>query len=368
MILHVGSTSTFIGPLRKLIKSEFPEQEHRFWLIAAKDRHGIEEESDVSIGENDFFRAFKAYSELACRLHSAQKVILHGLSNPRVVLLLALMPWLMPKCYWIIMGADLYQYKTSKTSWRARIKEPFRRLVIRKVGHLVTYIEGDVALARQWYGAKGTYHECIMYLSNVADPRLTAEVPGNIEKRGVNILIGNSADPANNHIEALERLLPYKDQDIKIYAPLSYGGQSHAKEVIAQGQEWFGDKFVPMTDFMPLEQYLEFLKSLDIAIFNHRLQQAMGNTITLLGMGRTVFMRSEVSQWRFLDGLGIKLNDVKDLTLKQLRKEDARKNARIVHSYFSKATLIKQLSDIFEGKDGLSDKRNATDHGIQSSR
>ena len=125
---------------------------------------------------------------------------------------------------------------------------------------------------------------------------------------------------------------------------------------------------VPMTDFMPLEQYLEFLKSLDIAIFNHRLQQAMGNTITLLGMGRTVFMRSEVSQWRFLDGLGIKLNDVKDLTLKQLRKEDARKNARIVHSYFSKATLIKQLSDIFEGKDGLSDKRNATDHGIQSSR
>ena len=348
MILHVGSTSTFIGPLRKLIKSEFPEQEHRFWLIAAKDRHGIEEESDVSIGENDFFRACKAYSELAYRLHSAQKVILHGLSNPRVVLVLALMPWLMPKCYWIIMGADLYQYKTSKTSWRARIKEPFRRLVIRKVGHLVTYIAGDAELARQWYGAKGTYHECIMYLSNVADPRLTAEVPRNIEKRGVNILLGNSADPANNHIEALERLLPYKDRDIKIYAPLSYGGQSHAKEVIAQGQEWFGEKFVPMTDFMPFERYLEFLKSLDIAIFNHRLQQAMGNTITLLGMGKTVFIRSDVSQWELFKNEGITVFDVERIDLKPLNFETASNNARMVKQKFSRAALIAQYARIFD--------------------
>lgn len=368
MILHVGSTNTFIGPLRKLIKSEFPQQVHHFWLIASKDRHGIEKAPDVSIGEGNFFRICKAYVELACRLYSAQKVILHGLSNPRVVLLLALMPWLMPKCYWIIMGADLYQYKTSKTSWRARIKEPFRRLVIRKVGHLVTYIEGDAELARLWYGAKGKYLECIMYLSNVADPRLTAEVPRNIEKRGINILLGNSADPANNHIEVLERLLAYNDQDIKIYAPLSYGGQNHAKKVIAQGQEWFGDKFVPMMDFVPFEQYLQFLKSLDIVIFNHRLQQAMGNTITLLGMGKTVFIRSDVNQWQFFNDLGIKLNDVKDLTLKPLKREDAKKNARIVHTYFSKATLIKQLSDIFEGKDGLSDKRNITSHGVQGRR
>jgi hypothetical protein len=59
-------------------------------------------------------------------------------------------------------------------------------------------------------------------------------------------------------------------------------GQQHAKLVIAQGHEWFGDKLVPMTGFMPFEQYLEFLKSFDIAIFNHQRQQAMGNTITLL--------------------------------------------------------------------------------------
>ncbi len=60
------------------------------------------------------------------------------------------------------------------------------------------------------------------------------------------------------------------------------------KKVISRGEEWFGDKFVPMTDFMSFEQYLEVFKSLDVAIFNHRRQQAMGHTIMLFSIGKTV--------------------------------------------------------------------------------
>jgi hypothetical protein len=188
-----------------------------------------------------------------------------------------------------------------------------------------------------------------MYLSNVVDPKITSEPDLTYKHHGLNILLGNSADPSNNHIEALERLLPFKGQEIKIYAPLSYGDQNHANKVISQGKEWFGDKFVPMTYFMPFEVYLEFLKSIDIAIFNHRRQQAMGNSIMLLGMGKTIFMRSDVSHWRFLIGLGINLSNVENLKLCRREPDEAKENARIVRSYFSKATLIKQLTDIFEG-------------------
>ncbi len=346
MILHVGSLSAFIGPLQRLIRIEFPQQDHRYWLTASTDNHGVEKAPDVYIGDNNFWGACRAYAKLVIQLHSARKVILHGLFEPGVVVLLALMPWLLPKCYWVVWGGDLYQYKTSGNSLRSRIKELFRRFVIRRVGHLVTYIEGDVDLARKWYGAKGIHHECIMYLSNVVDPRMTITEAADAGRNGFNILLGNSADPTNNHREALERLLPYKDQDIRIYAPLSYGDQKHAKEVIAQGHEWFGDKFVPMTDFMPFEQYLEFLKSLDIAIFNHQRQQAMGNTITLLGMGKTVFMRSDVSHWRFLNSLGIKLRDVADLTLEPVEANEAKENARIVQSYFSRTNLVSQLRGV----------------------
>ena len=73
----------------------------------------------------------------------------------------------------------------------------------------------------------------------------------------------------------------------------------------------------------------------------------MGNTITLLGMGKTVFMRSDVSHWRFLTGLGIKLNDVEKLELCRITHKDAEENARVIRSYFSKKNLTKQLKTIF---------------------
>lgn len=349
MILHVAGLDKFIPPFVKLIKEEFEEEKHQFWFTGSVQKYPVEQSESVYVCGGGIWRKLAGYAKLVKQLHCARKVMLHGLFNIRVVLVLALCPWVLPKCHWIIWGGDLYQFRKASNTWQSRIKEALRRFVIRRFGHLVTYIEGDVELARQWYGAKGTHHECIMYLSNVVDPKMIMEPGPAFDHDGLNILLGNSADPSNNHIEALERLLPFKDQPFKIYAPLSYGDQSHAKKVISQGKAWFGDKFVPMTDFMPFEQYLEFLTSIDIAIFNHQRQQAMGNTITLLGMGKTVFMRSDVSHWRFLTGLGIKLNDVEKLELCRIAHDEADENARVVCSYFSRETLIKQLANIFEG-------------------
>jgi hypothetical protein len=348
VILHVAMLDKFIPPFVNLIKEEFEGQEHKFWFVGSIEEYPLEVRDSVYVCRGGFFNKLWSYARLLTQLHRARKVMLHGLFDINMITMLVLCPWLLHKCHWFIWGGDLYQYTNARKTWFASIKEVLRRFVIHRMGHLVTYIEGDIDLVREWYGAKGIYHECIMYLSNVVDPNIVTAPKEHIEKSCLNILLGNSADSSNNHIEALERLLAFKDQSIKIYAPLSYGDQAYAKKVISQGKEWFGDKFVPMTDFMPFDYYLEFLKSLDIAIFNHQRQQAMGNTITLLGMGKTVFMRSDVSHWRFLSGLGIKLNDVENLTLKLINSKESYENSRIVRSYFSKKTLTNQLSNIFK--------------------
>ena len=348
MILHVASPSVFLGPLQRLVRAEFHQQDHRFWFNASNDMHGIDEGKKVYVQGKGFFEALKAYAKLVNQMHTARIVMLHGLFNPRILVLLSLMPWLLPKCYWVILGGDLYQYKKPKVSWRSRIIELFRRLVIRRVGHLVTYVKGDVELARQWYGAIGIHHECIMYLSNVVDFKMAMGPSEVSDHDGLKILFGNSADPSNNHIEALERLLPFKDQAIEIWAPLSYGDQNHAKKVISQGKAWFGDKFVPMTDFMPFEQYFEFLKSVDVAIFNHQRQQAMGNTITLLGMGKTVFMRSDVSQWELFANEGITVLDIEHNDLKILDADAIANNVQIVREKFSRNKLVEQYARIFD--------------------
>lgn len=240
-------------------------------------------------------------------------------------------------------GGDLYTHKLSEKNRKWKVKEFFRRPVIKNMGHLITYIEGDVELARKWYGATGRYHECIMYTSNLYKKY---SVP-NKQGTAINIQVGNSADPSNNHLEALEKLLPFKDSDICIYVPLSYGDKKHAQAVIQQGQQWFGDKFKPLTEFMPFDEYLLLLGTIDIAIFNHKRQQAMGNTITLLGLRKKVYVRSDTTQSELFHSLGVRFFDINNFDLNLLNAEDSCENNEKIKIYFSENNLKQQCAAIF---------------------
>lgn len=101
-------------------------------------------------------------------MQQADKIILHGSFNQHVVRLLFLMPRVLKKCYWVMWGGDLYVHKLGNhTSRRWKVNEFIRRPVIKNMGHLITYIKGDYALAREWYGARGNYQECFMYPSDL---------------------------------------------------------------------------------------------------------------------------------------------------------------------------------------------------------
>ena len=187
-----------------------------------------------------------------------------------------------------------------------------------------------------------------MYLSNVVDPSTVQAAQKQTEEHSsLYILVGNSADPSNNHIESFEKLLPYKDEDIKIFVPLSYGDQSHAKQVIEIGKSWFGDKFVPITSFMVFDEYMKFLASVDVAIFNHKRQQAMGSTITLLGMGKTVYIRSDVAQWDIFKEKNITCFDVESFEGVKLSYEQSGINSISTLDYFNITTLLNQYSKLF---------------------
>jgi len=348
--VHIAGHSTFIGPFISFVEKHFDLEDHQFFLTGGIPSTETKPTAKVNTGRTKNSPQVQDYFRLIVPMHQSSKIILHGLFNWRIVVLLFLMPWLLRKCYWVIWGGDLYAYKVGKKNWKWKAKELMRRPVIKNMRFLVTYIPGDVELARQWYGAKGTYRECLMYISNVVGPHIFYRAQeAEQDRTRINILVGNSADPTNNHIEVLEKLLPHKDKDIKIYVPLSYGDQVHAIEVIRVGSSWFGEKFVPLTSFMASDDYLEFLTSIDIAIFNHNRQQAMGNTITLLGLGKTVFMRTDVTHYEFLDNLGLSLGNIADLTLSKMAVTKSKSNARIVSSYFSEESLKKQLSSIFGG-------------------
>jgi len=341
-ILHIAGCAKFIPPFINTVKEEFIFEEHEFLLTGGGEESDLINEKNVEIfSGKTLYSKLNYYIRVILKMHQADKIILHSLFNLRLVQILFFTPWLLKKCYWIMWGGDLYSYQLSKRNWRWQISEFFRRPVIKNIGHLVTYIEGDVQLAREWYGAKGKYNECLMYTSNLYKEYKSSKRKADT----INIQVGNSADPTNNHIEVLKKLVPYKDQDICIYAPLSYGSKAYAETIISEGERLFGSKFKPLTKSMPFDDYLTFLGSIDIAIFNHKRQQAMGNTITLLGLGKTLYMRSDTTQWDFFKNKGIEIGDVEKLNT--LEYQNIIENTHIVKEYFSQSNYIKQLDCLF---------------------
>lgn len=351
MILHVSNIGTFIPSFVNLINKRFSSREHKFWLLGEKklELYPIEENKNIFIVKSTIFGQLYAYLRLLILFHNSKKIILHGLFNARVLLILALCPWLLKKCYWIIWGADLYQFQEPNIGWKSKLNEKFRKFVIKRIGHLVSYIPGDIERVRQWYGATGQYHKCLMYLSNVVDIEILGrDTRTKVANSKSHILVGNSADPSNNHLKTLEKLLPFKEKNIEIYLPLSYGDKTYANKVIQQGTNWFEDKIFPMTSLMSFEEYLDFLNRIDIAVFNHKRQQAMGNTITLLGLGKTVYIRNDTSQWQLFEYLDVKVKNVEDFDLSVLSEADIESNKKVIEREFNVEKLVSQYSKIFE--------------------
>ena len=329
-IIHIMvSEEKFAFPFIKFVNNHFPLDKHLFVILGMKN-----DKFEKLISKNIIFIDEKIkYLSLILLLNYSNKIILHGLWSQRINQILFVNPWLYKKCYWVMWGGDFYFPE----------KQPFlQRYTIKSIGHFVTYIKGDYELAKKWYGAKGTYHECFMYSSNLYKEYNVIES----KHETINIQIGNSADSTNNHIEILQRLSKYADEDIKIFIPLSYGDENYAKEVIMKGKKMFGNKFKPMVDFMPFNEYLKFLGSIDIAIFAHKRQQAMGNTITLLGLGKKVYMRSDVTPWKFLQDIDIKVFDVEKMELNIISEDVKSKNINKTKKYFSHKNLLNQWKRI----------------------
>lgn len=344
-VLHVCSLDKFIPPFIDFLEKHFDDfaTRHVFFISSDGEQNTYLEYRNIvqaKLGENPNLLDFL---KLAAYMRQADKVILHGLFNPRLVILLAINPWVLKKCYWFLYGGDLYVYKIQEKNWKWKFKEIFRRPVIRNMGHLVTYIKGDYDLAREWYGARGNYQECFMYTSNLYKDR---DVPA-AGHTGINILVGNSADPSNNHLAVFNKLEAFKAEDIHIYVPLTYGNQRYAQGIIAEGQRRFGNKFEPVTEHLAVEQYLRFLGKIDIAIYNHRRQQAMGNTISLLGLGKKVYMRSDVTQWEFFKSHGIAVYDINRLEINIKKDANLEANKAKVKNFFSEKIFFRQLDEIF---------------------
>lgn len=170
---------------------------------------------------------------------------------------------------------------------------------------------------------------------------------------GNNILVGNSATATNNHIEVFDLLKQYTlKNNQKIFCPLSYGDTKYKKSIEKLGYSILGEKFQPIVQFLPITEYIEIIGSCSIVIMNHVRQQALGNILSMLYLGATVYLREENPIYMFLIKNNIKVFSIKLLEEHstqleyQLSRDDVEHNRKILQQLYSYEATLHKSKDI----------------------
>lgn len=332
--LHIAISEKFLPPFIQVIERYLDPSEHLFCFITSEKY-----EFGLKPGKNiQFFHHDSDFKILLNLMNEAHKIILHGLWRKKINSLLVDNPALFKKCYWIMWGADFYFPQNHDAT---------HKMVIKKIPYVISGVAGDVDLIRKNYGSEAVHIEGLIYAKDYNVPFQ----PFTSYKPSVTILLGNSGAETNRHLEAIESLRAHDDQIHKIYAPLSYAGSDeYIQEVVGMGQKYFSERFVPLTKYLVLEMYIDLLRSVDIAYFNHNRQQGLGNILLLLKAGKKVFIDSRITTFSTFKEKGFFIFDKDRFNTLPLKEEEANINVNLDYKYYSEDANIALLSRIFGDK------------------
>lgn len=320
--------------------------------------------NEYSLRKHPFLFIKNFYKLLKC-INKAERVYFHYLLDLHLVLVLFFLR--NKKTFWLVWGADLYdrikyelydlntlklfqnsEKKYKKRIIRHKIKEIIVSKAIKKISYIGTIIDGDYKLISDNFGVSNNRIDFFY-----ANPlKFDYYIPSTYSsKKIINILLGNSGDPTNNHIIILEKLK--KMNNIKIYCPLSYGNPDYIKKIIDYGKLNLGDSFIPITEFLSENEYLKILDTIDVAIMNHYRQQALGNIFVLLALGKVVYINSKSTIYDFFIKKGIVIHDTNELLNETfidfsfLEEETKNKNRCIVKNINSEEQSLLYIKQLY---------------------
>lgn len=141
------------------------------------------------------------------------------------------------------------------------------------VGVSSNYID-DLDIRRK-YGNVKTLH--VPYLNKAKYISIDCSSQGET----LNIMVGHSGYKEENHINILEKLKRFKDENICIYLIFSYADPVYMKKVVDYVHANWPQKVNIVTKFVPLEEYKRFCSKIDIGIFDWINSYAIGNVSLL---------------------------------------------------------------------------------------
>lgn len=240
-------------------------------------------------------------------------------------------------------------------SWKKQCTLTYQNKLkqIERIDYIVLPKEsiGEYNLLKELYPTLRAEHKYGLYDQNFD---MASKMSTKIENdKPYKILLGNSADPTNNHVDGMMFIKKKLNDDYKLYTVLSYGSELGKMWAMDCGNNLFGDNFYPIDDYMNRQEYLEFLNRMDVVVMYHNRQQAVGNIMTSLVLGKPVFMKSSNVVYQLLKEIGVKtIYGVNEINKKKLSYyiDDAKKyrneTVKLIKKAYSKEQRLMYLKEL----------------------
>lgn len=288
---------TLLRFFNEVMNRELPGDAPRQFMVVTSAPEALKAYTALHIETFTSKRAL-AQAVMARAADRSQRFFFHGQFNPQIWLALLSGKLRRQQAFWHIWGADFYE---EGRGLKYQLFYLLRRLAQSRIAQVFA-TRGDLHAFQQRHPQVPT---SLLYFPTRMPE---AAVPGSVVSDDFTVLLGNSGDRSNRHIEGLQAIHTQFGGKVKVLVPLGYpeNNQVYIDEINAAAQRLFPQGQVTLLrDKIDFDTYLQLLSRCQLGYFMFERQQGIGTLCLLIQANIPFVLNRKNPFWRDLSEQGL---------------------------------------------------------------